>query len=150
MLKKYQFLIDRIYRINSCHIFISFLGCSTTSKGHTSTSAPWPVYGRLITHYDSLVHSGSLRKDPQQRAALLQLEELTRVLTDYTNIPIILPQPKDCLQNQPTSKLQDKVGSRETVNICSPDENVSNVKDIPQEVPFVCAKLSSVFSECLQ
>ncbi|NP_001020653.2 lactation elevated protein 1 homolog B [Danio rerio] len=116
-----------------CEVCKASRGCSTTSTGHTSTSAPWPVYGRLVTHYDSLVHSGSLQKDPQQRTALLQLEELTRVLTDYTNIPILLPQPKDCLQNQPTSELQDKVGSRETVNICRPDENVSNEKEDQQE-----------------
>ncbi len=50
-------------------------------------SAPWASHGGLISHYDSLVCSGSLQEDDQQRAALLQLEQLNRVMTDYTNIP---------------------------------------------------------------
>ncbi len=50
-------------------------------------SAPWAAHGGLISYYDSLVCSGSLQEDDQQRAALLQLEQLNRVMTDYTNIP---------------------------------------------------------------
>lgn len=89
-------------------------------------SAPWAAYGRLISHYDSLVRSGSLQEDTQQRAALLQLEQLNQEMTDYTNIPILLLQPKDCLHNQPTSKLEN---NKSGVNLCSHEENASNAKE---------------------
>lgn len=138
---------------NNCHIFLSE-GCSTLSARQTSTSAPWAACVGLISHYDSLVRSGSLREDTQQRAALLQLEQLNRVMTDYTNIPI--PRPKDCSQSQPTSELENKVTSRGSrIKLWSPEENISNEKKDrgvidTQEVWFVCAKLSSAFCQCLQ
>lgn len=101
-------------------------------------SAPWAAHGGLISHYDSLVCSGSLREDDQQRAALLQLEQLNRVMTDYTNIPILVAQPKDCLHSQPTSELKNNTSK---VNLCSPQEKMSNEKedrdvDNTQEVCF--------------
>ncbi len=89
-------------------------------------SAPWAAHGGLISHYDSLVCSGSLQEDDQQRAALLQLEQLNRVMTDYTNIRILLPQPKDCLHSQPTSELKN---STSKANFCSPQEKMSNEKE---------------------
>ncbi|XP_016391445.1 lactation elevated protein 1 homolog B-like [Sinocyclocheilus rhinocerous] len=106
--------------------------CSTFFAGHTSTSAPWAVHSGLISHYDSLVLSGSLREDAQQRAALLQLGQLNRVMTDYTNIPILLPQPKDCLQSQPTSELENKVNSNE-----KEDRDVNDTQEVwsPQTKP---------------
>lgn len=89
-------------------------------------SAPWAAHGGLISHYESLVCSGSLQEDDQQRAALLQLEQLNRVMTDYTNIPILLPQPKDCLHSQPTSELKNNTSK---ANLCSPQEKMSNEKE---------------------
>uniref|UniRef100_A0A672PBR3 Lactation elevated protein 1 homolog B-like n=1 Tax=Sinocyclocheilus grahami TaxID=75366 RepID=A0A672PBR3_SINGR len=103
-------------------------------RGHASISAPWAAHGGLISHYDSLVCSGSLQEDDQQRAALRQLEQLNRVMTDYTNIPILLPQPKDCLHSHPTSELKNNTSK---VNLCSPEEKMSDIDrdvDITQEV----------------
>ncbi|XP_048062960.1 lactation elevated protein 1 homolog B [Megalobrama amblycephala] len=111
-----------------CEVLKTDRGCSTLSARQTSTSAPWAARVGLVSHYDSLVRSGSLREDTQQRAALLQLEQLNRVMTDYTNIPI--PRPKDCSQSQPTSELENKVTSRESrIKRCSPEENMSNEKE---------------------
>ncbi|XP_026146582.1 lactation elevated protein 1 homolog B [Carassius auratus] len=95
-------------------------------RGHASVSAPWAAHGGLIRHYDRLVCSGSLREDDKQRVALLQLEQLNRVMTDYTNIPILLPQPKDCLHSQPTSELKNNTSK---VNLRSPAEKKSNEKE---------------------
>ncbi|KAK2884117.1 hypothetical protein Q8A67_017754 [Cirrhinus molitorella] len=94
-------------------------------RGHASVSAPWATHSRLISHYDSLVHFGSLRKDAQQRSVLLQLEQLHTVMKDYTNIPILLPQPKD-IHIQTTSELQN---NKSGVKLSSLEENVSNAKE---------------------
>ncbi|XP_030626702.1 lactation elevated protein 1 homolog B [Chanos chanos] len=67
-------------------------GCSTTTR-HTASLGTSPRSG-LLDHYDSLVRSGTLNQDIQQRAALCQLERLQTVMTGYTNIPITLPQSK--------------------------------------------------------
>ncbi|KAK7132926.1 hypothetical protein R3I94_014973 [Phoxinus phoxinus] len=77
-----------------CDVLKAGRGCSTLPAGHTSTSAPRAGRVGLVSHYDRLVRSGSLRDDAQQRDALLQLEQLNRVMTGYTNIPI--PRPKHC------------------------------------------------------
>uniref|UniRef100_A0A673JHR8 AFG1 like ATPase b n=1 Tax=Sinocyclocheilus rhinocerous TaxID=307959 RepID=A0A673JHR8_9TELE len=115
--------------------------CSTFFAGHTSTSAPWAVHSGLISHYDSLVLSGSLREDAQQRAALLQLGQLNRVMTDYTNIPILLPQPKDCLQSQPTSELENKVNSNE-----KEDRDVNDTQERPINHLFVLTLICALHS----
>ncbi|CAM4694391.1 unnamed protein product [Leuciscus chuanchicus] len=93
-----------------CEVLKAGRGCSTLPAGQTSTSAPRAARVGLVSHYDSLVLSGSLREDTEQRAALLQLEQLNRVMTGYTNTPI--PQPKDCSQSQPTSELENKESPR--------------------------------------
>uniref|UniRef100_A0A671ND69 AFG1 like ATPase b n=1 Tax=Sinocyclocheilus anshuiensis TaxID=1608454 RepID=A0A671ND69_9TELE len=128
-----------------CEVFKEGIGekkkCSTFFAGHTSTSAPWAVHSGLISHYDSLVLSGSLREDAQQRAALLQLGQLNRVMTDYTNIPILLPQPKDCLQSQPTSELENKVNSNE-----KEDRDVNDTQERPINHLFVLTLICALHS----
>ncbi|XP_043075224.1 lactation elevated protein 1 homolog B isoform X2 [Puntigrus tetrazona] len=99
-------------------------------RGHTTLSAPWAAHGRLISHYDSLVRSRSLQGDDQQRAALLQLAQLNRVMTDYTNIPILLPQPKDYPPSPPTSELKNNTSN---VNLCSPEDMSIEKEDNTQE-----------------
>ncbi len=115
-------------------------------------SAPWAAHGGLISHYDSLVCSGSLQEDDQQRAALLQLEQLNRVMTDYTNIPILLPQPKDCLHSQPTSELKNNTSK---VNLAVLKKRCQMKKKTEmltthKRYGFICAKRSSAICECLQ
>ncbi|XP_051954387.1 lactation elevated protein 1 homolog B isoform X1 [Xyrauchen texanus] len=111
-------------------------GCSTLSLGHSSLSGPWAAHRHsgLVSHYESLVQSGSLRKDAQQRAALFQLEQLNGVMGAYTNIPISLPHPKDCIlksQFNNDSELENKGKSRRRGAdriVCSPEEIVSKEK----------------------
>ncbi|XP_056619741.1 lactation elevated protein 1 homolog B [Triplophysa dalaica] len=77
--------------------------CSSLSGPHPFLSASRTGNERseVLSRYDSLVCSASLREDAQQRTALYQLEKLNRVMTDYNNIPMYLPPPKDCnLQSQ--------------------------------------------------
>ncbi|XP_051510891.1 lactation elevated protein 1 homolog B-like [Myxocyprinus asiaticus] len=112
-------------------------GCSTLSPGHSTLSGSWaaPRHSGLVSHYESLVRTGSLRKDAQQRAALFQLEQLNGVMAAYTNIPIPLPHPKDCiLKSQTTnnSELENKGKSRgmwADRKVCSPEKIVSKEKE---------------------
>ncbi|TRY99196.1 hypothetical protein DNTS_001993 [Danionella cerebrum] len=98
--------------------------CSTLSGGNVSTS----LCGGLIRRYESLICSGSLREDPQQRAALLQLEHLTKVISDYTNLPIFPPQPEVHLNTKLTPELCSKANSNERIKLPDGKENAQDEK----------------------
>ncbi|XP_055041927.2 lactation elevated protein 1 homolog B isoform X1 [Misgurnus anguillicaudatus] len=111
----------------------------------TPLSAPCCAHERsvLVKHYDSLVRSASLREDAQQRAALSQLEQLKRVMTDYNNIPIYLPLPKhSSLKSQSIydSELDNILKSKEReacrrVTVSSPEGDKGDNNATHKETP---------------
>ncbi|XP_072551988.1 lactation elevated protein 1 homolog B [Salminus brasiliensis] len=142
--------VSQVSRRASCTVFNLARGCSTLSPGHASSStiSDGTIQSGPTAHYNSLVNSGLLQEDIQQRAALWRLEQLHGLIAGYTNIPLdlSLPQPKaqtrDSSLNLGPSKVSKDSENRQTTKTranygpvtCRDSEDVTSVeKEVEKE-----------------
>ncbi|KAI7799629.1 lactation elevated protein 1 homolog B [Triplophysa rosa] len=128
-----------LFKRSWCAGFKTVRGCSLLSGPHPFLSASRTGNERseLLSRYDSLVCSASLREDAQQRTALYQLEQLNRVMKDYNNIPMYVSPPKDyslISQFRNDSELENTLKPRgreadRRVKPSRPEDILSNEKD---------------------
>ncbi|KAK2846042.1 hypothetical protein Q7C36_010896 [Tachysurus vachellii] len=89
-------------------------GCWTSENyRHLWTTPDCTTPTGLIAHYENLVHSKFLHEDSLQKAALWQLEKLSREMARYTNLPLYLPEKMK--RKDKMSKSEHRVKNKESV-----------------------------------